>query len=321
MADEILSKIMSKYTLAKALCNSEEYEEALSLFDKAIKDDPSNYAIHESKGDTYFKLERYLKAISEYKTALGLNPNRGYLRYLIKRARSKLLSDINDLILRKNYNKALELSLPLIKHFPNNVSVLSTTSEIYFYMKEYMVSIKILKEILQITTNDEDIKYAMINMAYSMCNLGMYEDCIKLSIKSKEKYDNIQIDLLVGDCYKLLHDKPNSEKYYDLTVKKILKMSDKEIKKNSEFIVHLIKENIKHKNYSRQILLSKLYINKVSKNPHAMIDLAEAYKEIGKYREAIRVFEKTADYYSNEDAGQYAKEQIEMCRRIKGGIK
>jgi hypothetical protein len=321
MPDEILSKLMNKYAIAEALCNSGEYEEALLLFDKAIKEDPLNYVIYESKGDAYFNLEQYSKAITEYKKALELNPNRIFLKNLMNKAKKLLLSEIREVRNSKNYTKTLELAMPLIKLFPDDGEMFLITANIYLDLKQYSTAIDLLKECLSLKISKEYEINALINLTYSMYCLDMYEECIKLCIKINEKYDEITFDMHIAECYKALSDIPNMEKYFDIVAKKLSKMNDKELKENRSLLVNLIRQSIKLKNYSRQIMLSKIYINRISKHPDAMIDLAEAYKEIGKYKEAIRIFEKTADYYAKIDAGMYAKEQLEMCRKLKEGVK
>ncbi len=59
--------------------NLEEFEKALSFFEKAEKVDPKNASIQFNKGICLLKLERYEKAISSFEKARSLEPKLGQI--------------------------------------------------------------------------------------------------------------------------------------------------------------------------------------------------------------------------------------------------
>jgi tetratricopeptide (TPR) repeat protein len=60
---------VSNQELGRSYLSDNDYEKALEVLTKAVKDDPNNSKVHKELGITYYKLGQYDKALSELKIA------------------------------------------------------------------------------------------------------------------------------------------------------------------------------------------------------------------------------------------------------------
>ena len=113
--------------IAKCYINLKKYEEAIKYCKKKIKIDPKNRIAHNHMAQALAELKKYEEAIKYCKKSIELEPDK-------KIAHNRLVHILN---LNKNYNEAIVEANKALKLFPNYSTLLLSTAEVYFNLKEY----------------------------------------------------------------------------------------------------------------------------------------------------------------------------------------
>jgi len=143
-------KIVTKYPLSEAGYNylySQDYEKAIKYFGLALEQYPTSND-HYRRGEAYFFLQKYTEALSDFNAAIEINPN--FNLAILYRAHCYLYGN--------KLNEALEDANSLIDRNPNDPEYYRTKGLIFFYMKKYDDSEKMLLKTLELDPSNDNAK-------------------------------------------------------------------------------------------------------------------------------------------------------------------
>lgn len=115
-----------RYNYGNVLCDLKRYKEAIVQYKLVIKLEPSFALAYNGMGNALYDLRQYKKAFIAYSKAIMLNPkdagfyyNRGELSLDLKEYKKALVDLKQSLLLKKNFQPALENLLRLYKETGN----------------------------------------------------------------------------------------------------------------------------------------------------------------------------------------------------------
>jgi tetratricopeptide (TPR) repeat protein len=148
------------------LLESENYQEAIDSFDRAIEIDPNNADSWSNRGFTLSKLNKYQEAIDSYDRALKIDPD----NYNIWHSRGKLLEKMgndrdltmgnyivksnNRYLTMGNYKEAVNSYDRALKIDPNNLSGWISRGDLLDKMGKYKEAVNSYDRALEIDPNN-----------------------------------------------------------------------------------------------------------------------------------------------------------------------
>jgi tetratricopeptide (TPR) repeat protein len=132
------------YNRGLAYARSNQYEEAIKDFKKALELNPKYAGAYNNRGNVYHELKQYKKAIEDYKEALELNPNLTVTYYNRGIAYCKL-NKTEEAI--EDYNAAIKLNSKYAKAYYNRGIA-------YYDLDNYEKAIKDFKKALELNPKD-----------------------------------------------------------------------------------------------------------------------------------------------------------------------
>jgi len=134
----------------------ERPEEALRIFDEALKLDPTNRSVRFGIGTAYIKLERYKEAFALLEAMSRENP----ADYFLKNNLAWMYATAKDHSLR-NGAKAVALARDALLLAPKDYHVWSTLAESYYILGQYDKALRAAEQALQLaqqTGNEATVK-------------------------------------------------------------------------------------------------------------------------------------------------------------------
>jgi len=101
-----MENLSKQFLEAEALMKSGKYQEAFSLFNEAIKADPSNATYYSQRGVCYYHLKDLKQALADMNKSVELDPGYSY-RYASRAYIKDASGDVKGAI--TDYQKAVEL--------------------------------------------------------------------------------------------------------------------------------------------------------------------------------------------------------------------
>lgn len=172
------------------LCRREmgDYENAITAFQGALKENPQDVKINQDLAQSFLKAAQYEKAGEIYKYLAQLEPDDATLYY------RTILSMYNE---AKMHDKAIEASKDIIKLDPKNADVVYNLGYMYSVLKRYREAIQTFKSALELKPNFE---YAYANIGH--CSLQIknysqalwaYKKLVKIAPKSVDAWFNLAV--------------------------------------------------------------------------------------------------------------------------------
>ena len=189
------------------LINSDEaYEQAYRAWTEAIELNPNNALAYEARGYycTYYNYD-YAQGIADYTRAIELRPNIAENYYY----RGVCLLNLGDGEAAKNdFEQAFNLN--------PKVSVAAGELAFYYASREPLSAIDFANIALE--TNDRNWR-ALYSRGLALYNMHNYEAALKDGLRALELGcgDAYQ---LIGDCYGMLGNRDEAEKYWQLAVER-----------------------------------------------------------------------------------------------------
>ncbi|PKM82807.1 MAG: hypothetical protein CVU88_03135 [Firmicutes bacterium HGW-Firmicutes-13] len=180
-------------------------EEAIVEFRKVIEKEPNFLIGHFYLGMVYSEMEKYDKALKEFRLVMALSKN-SRLNAIIHNCTGNIYAE------QEKYEKALESFEEALKEDENFVDVYFNQGATYYNMGKYQESIIYFKKALNYFKNDWEIFY-YLGKAYG--NLGRLEEAIYYIEKSARLNSNFAaIHLELGILYELTGEKNKAESHY-----------------------------------------------------------------------------------------------------------
>jgi len=159
--------------------NQGDLHQAITLFNKALKQDPTFHLAYYNLGLAYKNLSEYEKAISAYKKAISLCPvyTMSYVNLGMVYLDLELYTEAFEM-----YKKAIEIE-------PGNEKALNNFGNILIIMGKYKEAFNAYKEALTINPRNE---IALNNMAIALREGGYWNEalrCFEACLKLKPDYD------------------------------------------------------------------------------------------------------------------------------------
>jgi tetratricopeptide (TPR) repeat protein len=149
---------------AIAYFDSKRYEEALAIYEQALRLDPNNAAAYSGKGDTLRQLNRETEALAAYGQALRLDPNDSTI-YSSKGDIHRSLFQYEEALAA--YGQALRLDL-------NNAAAYSGKGNIHRSLGQYEEALAAYGQALRLDPNDS----IYVSKGDMHNHLGQFEEAL-----------------------------------------------------------------------------------------------------------------------------------------------
>ena len=190
------------HVAANAAAKRGELEQALTLFRKIQKLDPRNPTVHISSGEIYLSLKQFDLAISEYETAVKLDPERidaltGLAQVYMQKGNTQTAFD--------RVNKQLTIS-------KDKGRIHQLLAQMSLGMKDYTKAIQHLEKTLELNPSLVSA-YSMIGNAYLAQN--KFDEAIEQYQKAiQKKPSEIPTRMLLGILHDQKKDYAKANEYY-----------------------------------------------------------------------------------------------------------
>lgn len=200
------------YSSGLNLLQKQDYENAISYLEKAVKEEPTSAERYYSLGWNYNALGRYEEAINAYKQAIHIKPDY-FEAYYNSALIYETLKQPNEVI--RAYKQAIQIKPDYFEAYYN----LGLT---YANLRQPNEAIEVFKQAIQIRPNSAEV-YFSIGREYSILKhreqtIKSYQEAIKLNPKHPKAHYGL------GREYFISGDKKSAFKEY-----KILMRIDKQL--------------------------------------------------------------------------------------------
>ncbi len=159
--DETKSVELCRQAIIKA--NNGAYDQAITLFDTAVKASTKNPLAFYNRGKVFMIQGKYDKAIGDFDKAAKLNPDSDSV-YVARGMAFRLVGDFSRAV--KDFTKAVAVD-------PKNTNALIHRAALYFDMGEHESALQDLDRILALNPR---MFNALGNRAYILEQMGRYDD-------------------------------------------------------------------------------------------------------------------------------------------------
>jgi len=214
--------------------NTQNYEQAISEGQKAVKLYPVNHLVYVCLGKAYLSKEEFNLAIDNLKQAEKYAISYSDLMYIYnwlgiaydnKGAVEHALS---------YYNKSLSLARNLKERDMEAVTI-NNIAEIFHNKGDFEKALSFYKEYLIVISSERDKAFAYNNIALIYAAKGDFKTAIEYLKKSLDMYEKnndyhayAQVELNMGNTYRKLKDFDIAQKYLFDGLEKIQQLGDKE---------------------------------------------------------------------------------------------
>ncbi len=217
---EEATKLLEK---VKKLYDEKKYDEIIALLPDELM--AKNEKLWNAKGNAYSELNKFEKAITNFKKAIDINPEYADAYYNIGNTYYDL-QEYNNAI--KHFEKAIEIN-------PKDDDVYYNTGNSYYHLKEYNNAIKYFEKAIEINPKKSEA-YNNLGIIYYFLNEyeKVIENC-KKSIEINSQNDAPFYNL--GNVYYDIKEYENAKEYYQKMVK--------HSKNNSDYYTQIAQDKLK----------------------------------------------------------------------------
>jgi len=146
-----------------------KHDEAIKVFDEAIRLDPNDAAAWTSKGDSLYGQGRFDEAIKAFDEAIRLDTNDSVAWYI----KGNALSDL------RKYDEAIKAFDEAIRLDPTNTGAWNNKGVAFNAQGKHDEAIKACDEAIRLDTNHAATGAALGNKGSALISQGKYDDAIK----------------------------------------------------------------------------------------------------------------------------------------------
>lgn len=283
--DAVASDVISGHSKkGYALLKRGNIDEAKEEFEQVLRVEPDNTYALVGMGDADRRLRDYSSAANYYVHCLRNVPDNNFALFGL----ADCYKSMNQI------DKAIAIWEEYIKYDSQNVGVLTRLADSYRKMKNYKQSKELYDRVLEIESSNSYAIMGLANLSYDMAD---YKAAISYWLTFyNNKGGNVDIRALtsMGNCYKKLHDFNSAIRLYKDALA---------IDKDNFYALSGLADSYR---YSHQEYLSIEYweriigINKIEDyNVLAFVRLGNAYRGLGKYKEASKYYTQALKYGNN----------------------
>jgi tetratricopeptide (TPR) repeat protein len=185
---------------------SENFLQAVEIYEEAIKKNTNSYAAHSSKGYALLKLNRYEEAIKSYDEALKINPK----EVDALKCRGLALHNI------RNYEEAIKSYDEALKINPNESKLWYYKGVSLFYLNRYINAIECYDRSIEINPTDNE---ALEQRGLALRKLGS-QGIYSPSYIQPKQYEDVSLLLDEGLQFFENSDYESSIKFFDKAIDK-----------------------------------------------------------------------------------------------------
>lgn len=196
--------------------NSDQAEQAIALYKKALALTPGSSVIHERLAEVYAKTQRLHDATIEAQTAVEIDPDNVSAHRVLARIYVHQLGDVNTgQAQTDDITKAIEQFTAIQKLQPYDVSSALWLARLYRFENRHDEAEKVLRGVLQ---RNPDSEQALEQLSQLLIDGGRSQEAIQLLEQSTADGASPEVYDLLGDAYSQAKDYPKAEKAYQQAV-------------------------------------------------------------------------------------------------------
>jgi len=165
----------SNFREGKSAYDEEEYDKAMTLFNKDIGDNPKSPLSYRYRAGIYYKKRQYANALSDVNRCLSYTPRKEKEnKSELYRLRGKIYGKLDEM------DNAIRDYTLAIKTYPKNIEACMDRAQIYYDKKMYS---KAEADYLLILKMDESDEQALAGMGRNYIAMKNYEEANKVLLK------------------------------------------------------------------------------------------------------------------------------------------
>jgi tetratricopeptide (TPR) repeat protein len=164
---------------AKSLERSQQYEEAIAVYEQGLQDHPQDYRLWHEHGLVLAKLQRFEEAIASYDRAYQLRPQQ-----------QDLAHERGDALLElERYEEAIASLNVFLRYAPDNAHVLTDRGYALCQLQRYEEALQSLNWVLKNEPRDRDsLMRARYYQIEALCQLGRLEAALQSSQEATKQH-------------------------------------------------------------------------------------------------------------------------------------
>ena len=192
--------------------DSDQAEQAIELYEKALALTPESSVIHERLAEVYAKTQHLHEATLEAQAALKIDPDNVSAHRVLARIYVHQLGDVNSgQVQTEDISKAVEQFEAIQKLQPYDVSSALWLARLYRFENRHDDAEKVLRGVLQ---RNPDSEQALEQLSQLLIDGGRSQEAIQLLQQAASDGASPEVFDLLGDAYSQAKDYPNAEKAY-----------------------------------------------------------------------------------------------------------
>ena len=175
------TQVLQFVASAKALEKSQQYDEAIAVYDRGLTDFPDDFRLWHERGLLLAKLQLFEAALSSYNRAYELKPHQPDLAH-----------ERGDALLQlKRYKEAIASFDIFLRYYPYNAHVLADKGYALYCLGQYEAALKVLNQALKHAFHDRNTSaYARFYQIESLLELRQFDAAKAASQKAMKLYPN-----------------------------------------------------------------------------------------------------------------------------------
>lgn len=192
--------------------NSDQAEQALDFYKKALALAPDSSVIHERLAEVYAETQHLQEATIEAQAALQINPNNVSAHRVLARIYIHQLGDVNPgKVQSQDISKAIEQFEAIQKLRPYDVSSALWLARLYRFENRHDEAEKVLRSVLQ---RNPDSEQALEQLGQLLLDGGRSQEAIQLLQQAASNGASPEIYDLLGNAYTQVKDYAHAEDAY-----------------------------------------------------------------------------------------------------------
>ena len=275
-----------------------KYEEAITQYQQALKQDPQSSYLYESLALLYYQRGYIQKAISHCQQAIKLDPHTSSPHRLLGNIYYSLFFYSEG---KSQYaEKAIEEFETALKLDKSDSDIYLTLGKLYLGQKNYQESINALYEYLQANPQSEEARFYLAKNYLEQKDYHSAIENLKQALEIRPNY--LRAITTLASIYRLLKDTPNAI----LTYQKGLEVLPKDVGLRNSLAL----EYLEGENYEKAAEEFSTVLSYDPDNRFALTYLPFSYHKLKRYEEAEKLYLQVLEKYPDDVDSHYNLGQL-----------